>query len=918
MKINILTTHESANPNKRFVLKDGVLVKGDGPNMAGPFTLASHEYNSLGEFGDLLQFLEGKPVALVHGEAMAADGVSVVTKARVKGDAIARSREYFRWRESAAVMMVDLDLENEIPDLDSFVRGFMKDAGLDDYSFIYQASSSSNIIAPDGSQVKGCKGAHIYLLVENQSETPEIADILFQRLILAGKGFIKISASGAALVRSPMDASVYQPERIDFVAGAVLPEGYTQKRPVVRVGGARDALSLAAIGSLSDREKRTADATIARLIEDAKPEAEKARRIWIDDAKTPQERLARERAKDGALTPDFMMRLKDGSVVAVRDIVADQVKYDGAEVFDPDNGEMKAKLFFNGNGSVILYSFANGGKTWRLLNREAVAYYESDPVKNTDAIHGAMRKAGEFFIQGDQLVRVTGKIEYFVDESSRNRLRIDFAKNHFAFKMGNTVDIKRQDFIDAIDSAPDADLPVLNSVKTTPRYDVAMGELIGCARGYAPDTRDFYVNASDISLEPDFDTKTAYSELLKPFEGYSFASDDDKASLLAAMFLMVVRSHLAKAPAVVVHTPPGGQSSGKTPMCEALLKIGGWKYAVVEYGRGGEPFAKRLAAHAITQGSRAMLLDNVLEGRAFDSPELAAYLTSDEISNRILGSSRSVISKTNFPVLITQNMFSPSRDLAVRMIDVELRKGEQAFDWVPADRIDTPRFQHLVLNIIHAYHKAGNRFSSKNNKFGKDYDDYVVGPVRFLTGVDITRKTERLAGEADVSDKSWLETILDRFWRSTIEYAPENKEFAFGRIRSFVENDPISMDILKSRGLTPYALKDKLMKYAETESNPMGGEYGEYVLAYVKQYESRAGVYSLTKREETLAVKTRGDRSDLTDDEILALLEKAESRQAIAEQAKYKRSSDEVFTCKTPQPLAGRIARIRAGFETRH
>lgn len=303
MKIKLLTTHESANPNKRFVLKGGVLTKGDGPHMAGPFTLMTHVYNTLDDFADLLENIQGKPVAFVHGDTMAGDGVLVVPKDRVadypSGCAISRTRNNFHWREESGVIMIDVDLENEIPDLAAFVREFMKDCGLDDYSYIYQASSSSNIYDSQGVCLKGCKGAHIYLLLTKQSETPEIANILFQRLLLKGRGFIKISKSGAVLRRTPMDASVYQPERIDFVAGAVLPDGYSQRRPVMRVKGAREALSLGALGPLTARDQRDADAVVVRLMEDAKPEATRARQRWIDDAPTPQERLARERAKDG-------------------------------------------------------------------------------------------------------------------------------------------------------------------------------------------------------------------------------------------------------------------------------------------------------------------------------------------------------------------------------------------------------------------------------------------------------------------------------------------------------------------------------------------------------------------------------------------------------------------------------------------
>jgi hypothetical protein len=49
---------------------------------------------------------------------------------------------------------------------------------------------------------------------------PELADVLFKRMWLGGHGYIVISRAGSMLVRSIFDASVFSPERLDFVAGA--------------------------------------------------------------------------------------------------------------------------------------------------------------------------------------------------------------------------------------------------------------------------------------------------------------------------------------------------------------------------------------------------------------------------------------------------------------------------------------------------------------------------------------------------------------------------------------------------------------------------------------------------------------------------------------------------------------------------
>src|SRR5262249_34403346 len=54
---------------------------------------------------------------------------------------------------------------------------------------------------------------------------------IYQALWLAGHGYIMVSKSGQALDRSLVDASVWQPERLDFAAQPVLGEGLSRVVP---------------------------------------------------------------------------------------------------------------------------------------------------------------------------------------------------------------------------------------------------------------------------------------------------------------------------------------------------------------------------------------------------------------------------------------------------------------------------------------------------------------------------------------------------------------------------------------------------------------------------------------------------------------------------------------------------------------
>src|SRR5690606_19181711 len=101
---------------------------------------------------------------------------------------------------------------------------------------VVHPSSSSNILGPDGKQHSGVKGLHVYWAVEDASLIPDYGKVLFDRLTLAGYSRVDVSKTGSLLERSVVNASVWQPERLDFVGGAVLNDGltYSNREPVLR------------------------------------------------------------------------------------------------------------------------------------------------------------------------------------------------------------------------------------------------------------------------------------------------------------------------------------------------------------------------------------------------------------------------------------------------------------------------------------------------------------------------------------------------------------------------------------------------------------------------------------------------------------------------------------------------------------
>jgi hypothetical protein len=93
---------------------------------------------------------------------------------------------------------------------------------------VWRASTSSYIYDKAGRELRGLTGQRLYVVVVDGADIPRSGEVFFKRLWLKGHGHIEISKSGAFLKRTPVDAAVFSPERLDFVAGAVCRDGLRQ------------------------------------------------------------------------------------------------------------------------------------------------------------------------------------------------------------------------------------------------------------------------------------------------------------------------------------------------------------------------------------------------------------------------------------------------------------------------------------------------------------------------------------------------------------------------------------------------------------------------------------------------------------------------------------------------------------------
>lgn len=291
---------------------------------------------------------------------------------------ISRTRDNFTWPAGPGVLFLDLDGKHDADDVPR-LRALLAQAmpELEAAPQVWSRSSSGGIRDTATGEIhKG--GLHCLILVADAQAIPTIGTQLYNALWLHGEGWHQLSRgeNPAALERGLVDASVWQPERLDYAAAPVLGDG------LERIGGSVIAtfnddaapLDQATIKPLSDAQEAAVSAAKADSKAQALENVTRARRELLE-ALPPAEREPQRRrwlALDRqSLTPDARIILARGECITAAEILADPARFNGAKCFDPsdpDNGsanESQAVIYADAQGCRV-WSFAHGGRLFRI------------------------------------------------------------------------------------------------------------------------------------------------------------------------------------------------------------------------------------------------------------------------------------------------------------------------------------------------------------------------------------------------------------------------------------------------------------------------------------------------------------------------------------------------------------------------
>jgi len=420
--------------NSRFsctlATKDnGILTKTVGKDSNGTFfkdgnkckmTVGTAQTINL-DLKDFPEFLlnTNKNQALIHGvpkKKNLNDNYNIVAEKAFNGqdNTITRTLKEFEYpKDTNMLLMVDYDPVKEhdsltedqvIDSIDSFMPGYKESAKVISYS------TSANI-ADEKKNVMTGKGAgyHIYNVMASNTNMERFKAIFKTRAINSGYGHILIDSVGKMHVRITLyDTFVHSPERLDFISGAQLPDGWTQERVKPKfIDGAVFDPSL--LPDLTKKEITKSNKIVEDLKKEASDTAELSRNLAI---KNKTDKLLKEfqsKGKDitrdkaqaiikaslqetGDLFEDLVLYFDNKSLgaVTVKDVINNPLRFDKETLSDPidhEEGTGKAIFYANsgkGKNKQVIHSFVHGGAIYFLKEgRPAWIFDEAEDYLNS-------------------------------------------------------------------------------------------------------------------------------------------------------------------------------------------------------------------------------------------------------------------------------------------------------------------------------------------------------------------------------------------------------------------------------------------------------------------------------------------------------------------------------------------------------
>lgn len=282
-------------------------------------------------------------------------------------------------------------------------------------------------------------------------------------------------------------------------------------------------------------------------------------------------------------------------------------------------------------------------------------------------------------------------------------------------------------------------LPVLNGIARQP-YLRPDGSLMMNA-GYDAVTGMFGAfNARQFNV-PDKPTKQqaekAMAELSDLLSEFAFKTEHDRAAAIAGILTAVIRPSLPQAPMLHVKAP--SIASGKSYLCELLTAFATPQKGTPHAFPADDEECRKLLLAELLTAPAVIEFDN-LTSDLIPHKSLCTALTSEYLSGRILGQSKTAEVGTRVLFLSSGNNVDPVRDMTRRTVTINLDPACEipaARDFVkqPVSEVRTNRSRYvsLALTIVRAWICAGKpRAECKTIATYADWSDYCRQSLLWL------------------------------------------------------------------------------------------------------------------------------------------------------------------------------------------
>ena len=862
--------------SKGFRLRDGTLEKLPG----GAMSEGTAETISLAGVTDLADLVTSlKPAqALLYG-ITEYDKVRVLSKKALETytpnggpPVITRTRDNFTWPKEG-FFMIDGDFPNGTMDSNEYLNVlYGQCAALQDSQHLLAHSASSHIYIKETEEcLKDAAGLRGLFPVMNASDIPRAGKVLFKKLFIAGYGYIFITKSGTMLPRTLIDKAVWQPERLDFCAGAFCEKPLEQRRPdpVCFNPDGPFLETEKALPDLTANEERLYQDAVAQAKQEALPEAKEVQEQWVedrieqkikdvdpDDQESERERLRQVytlAAKNKKLLGDVEIIMETGETVTVLDLLSDKKKYHGKRTLDPlepdyDGGRPVGWLNLHALGRPYLYSHAHGGSKFFLhMARETMHIIAGERFDLVTKAMDVLNIKGAIFNHGGELVTPSAKGDLFPRGKEDIQLELDgvlrFEKFDGRSQEWKPVDCKPTIAAGVMSAKNRWPFPELKGVANAPILDPTTDRLLD-VEGYDRETQ-LILCLGDLRKWPgiplyptDIQVKDAVMRLWKPFRLFPFDSRISVGVFFSAILTTAVRPLLPTAPGFGTDSPIAG--SGKTKLCNSLAAIAGEDAGLLPDARNKEEIRKRILA-LLRQGKRVIIFDNITG--PLDSSALCVLLTGETYQDRVLAVSETVSVPTRTMVLVSGNNMALRGDLCRRILKSRIDPAQadpwkRKFDFDPVEYCQENRLQMIAdaLTVIRAGIQRGPTMADRTASF-EVWSDTVRRSVLLVRDLDLLDVDDPVDSIDDTYDldpetaklsalmNAWWDAFQDREVKVADLIKKANEQHQIARFDIFDDESSESND--KSSGSD--VLLDTLLEIAGEGRNVCSRRLGRWV-----------------------------------------------------------------------------------------